>query len=583
VSGFGGFVSNTALASAGEICDKMQDALKERGAEHSGTYISEKLCLIHSGYIEETRQPLRSVFGRTACIIAFDGELYNRAELRQELNALGHRADDNDAAIAMHGYMAWGKTCVEHFNGAFAFALWDENGLFLVRDRLGQKPLYYSTTKNGLVFASNIKAVLAHPSVDPTIGEEGIMELVMLGPGRSPGCAIFQNIKELAPAEWAYFSLTSNFEIGTYWRLKAKIHQDSYDQTVETVRHLITDATRRQLSPGAPMGLLLSGGLDSSILAAVSGVKNTFDLDFIGNATHSKSEQDQSFVDTMQAYLNLNHQRVILGSDELAEALIPAMEARGLPGMADVDASLLLFLQRVGAKYNCALSGEGADEIFGGYPWCHKDEIATFPWSDCAELRYSFLTDNFTISPKEYLETRFKRAFNSANVLYDDSDREKLSRQMFNLNLGWFLQTLLARSDAMSSAAKIKLRMPFLDYRLVEYMYNVPWEYKTRDGTKGILRMAFKHLLPEAIVERKKVPFPKTHNPGYTKLMQDMFCVMLEEDSPIFGVVCKKSLKNFLTNDSPINWYGQLMSYPQVLAYFLQINAWIKAYNVRNL
>jgi len=589
MSGIAGIINQAAHVQA-QICNNIQEALKCRGSDIYGTYISEKMCLIHTGHSHEEnrQQPLRAVMGRKAYVLVFDGELYNRNELRQELSSLGYKFQENtDAAVVLHAYMAWGQSCVEHINGVFAFAIWDETGLFLARDRLGIRPLYYSVGSFGLVFASNIKSMLAHPEVEPIIALDGIAELIMLGPGRSPGHAIYKNIKELGPGECAYYK--DGFAKNTYWRLKAKTHQDNFAQTVETVRSLLTDAIRRQ-SDGR-VASLFSGGLDSSIVTAVSGVRDTFSIDYVGNDKHFtpneyQPDDDNEFTAQMVSARNLNHRRIILGSDELADALDDAMEARGLPGMADIDSALLLLLRKVGEGFNTVLSGEGADEIFGGYPW-FQDEARlyadTFPWAQNAEYRASFLRPGLINSPTDYVKTHFDRAIQAANTLYDDDKTEKRIRQMYNLNLGWFMQTLLNRSNSMAAAAKVNIRMPFLDYRLVEYMYNVPWHFKNHDEReKGLLREAFKHVLPEKIVARKKSPFPKTHNPGYTMRMQDMLKEVINgTDAPLLQIVSKDALEKLLTNSDTTNWYGQLMSHPQTIAYFLQINSWMTTNNVK--
>ena len=588
MSGIAGIINHAAHVSA-QICESMQEALKCRGSDVYGTYISEKMCLIHTGHShEENRQPLRGVVGQKAYVLVFDGELYNKNELRQELGTLGYKFQENtDVAVVLHAYMAWGQSCVERINGVFAFAVWDETGLFLARDRLGIRPLYYSVGTYGLIFASNIKTVLAHPEVEPVISTDGIAELIMLGPGRSPGHAVFKNIKELAPGECAYYK--DGLAKSTYWRLKAKIHQDSFPQTVETVRALLTDAIRRQ--SGGRVAALLSGGLDSSIITAVSGVRDTFSIDYVGNDKHFspneyQPDDDNEFIAQMISARNLNHRRIVLGSDELADILDDAMEARGLPGMADIDSALLLLMRKVGEGFSIALSGEGADEIFGGYPWFQDEKrlfTDTFPWAQNAEYRASFVRPGLINSPADYVKNHFDRAIQAANTLYDDDKTEKRVRQMYNLNLGWFMQTLLSRSDSMAAAAKVSIRMPFLDYRLVEYMYNVPWHFKNHgDREKGILREAFKHLLPEKIIDRKKSPFPKTHNPGYTLRVQDMLREVLNDIcAPLLEILSKSALENLLTNTAVEHWYGQLMSNPQTIAYFLQINAWMKAYNVK--
>jgi len=591
MNGIGGVVVRDTGINSMQVCDNMQTALKSRGADLYGTYISAEMCLIHMGSNKShvSKQPVRATMGQKAYILVFDGELYNAEELRQELSKLGYRfSDANDAAVVLHSYMAWGQNCVEQFNGVFAFAIWDEAGLFIARDRLGLRPLFYATGDFGFVFASTIKGVLSHPSVPAEIGDEGVAELVLMGPGRSPGFALFTHVRELAPGECAYYK--DGLSLHTYWRLKAKHHEDSFSQTVETVRGLFADSVRRHVAKSGSIVSLLSGGLDSSAITAISRIKDSFSVDYVGNEKYffanSQKDEDREYVEIMTAARGLNHRRIVLGSDELADSLTDAMNARGFPGMADIDGALLLLLHRVAAAgFDTAFSGEGADEIFGGYPWYQDEELLfadTFPWAREVEYRASFLAPGFLPSPKEFLQNRFNRAISAANTLYDDDKTEKRARQMYNLNLGWFMQTLASRSDCMATAAGIRLRTPFLDYRLVEYLFNVPWAMKNHDEReKGLLREVVKNNLPDKILQRRKTPFPKIYTPGYTKRVQDMLKNLLhDKNALIYQIVKRESLEGLLAENDK-KWYGQLMTYPQTVAYFLQLNAWMSAYNVK--
>jgi len=552
MSGIGGIINSN---TAGQLSENMYEALKARGADTYGTYMSKEMCLIHTGYKQSIgdKQPTRAVFGQKACVAVLDGELYNSKELQDELAKLGHKLlDTTDAAVVAHSYMAWGKSCPERMNGNFAFAVWDGEGVFFARDHLGVCPLFYSVGSYGLVFASSIKGILAHPQIEPIIGEEGILEILMLGPGRSPTSAIFKNIKELAPGECAYYK--DELEKTTYWRLKAKPHLDNHAQTVETVRYLLTDAVKRQATKSGRVSNLFLGGPGCIALASIAKV-NSYSINFVGSPQSNDNEDAK---------------RIILGSDELADALVGAIEARGLPGMADIDAALLIFLQKI--SENAVLVSTGADEIFGNHSWYQDEELPdTFPWAQNVEYRASFINkDICQASPQEYVRHRYERAIQAASTLYDDDKNETRVRQLFNLNLGWFLQTQLSTNDSMS--AKVRIRTPFLDHRLIEYMYNVPLEMKT-----SLLHDAFQL---EKTPAREKNPLAKAQNPGYTRRVQDMLKDILHTNAPIFELVSKKALSDLLETQT-INWYGQLMAYPQTIAYFLQLNAWMENYKIK--
>jgi len=591
MSGIGGFLGygGTSMSLA-LVCESMQVSLKRRGQDEHGTFISDDVCLIHtsSHYPSTGSRLLRAVLGQKVHVITFDGELYNKSELIAELKKLGfYLPESSDAAIALYGYMAWGESCIDRFLGVFAFAIWDSGRLFLARDRLGLKPLFYSTNSRGFVFASDIKTLLCYPAVNPVMSCEGVADMMLLGPARTPGTTLFRDIKELQPGHWASYSKSGGLLTKRYWQLKAKPHRESFEETVSTVRKIIKDAISRQ-SEDKEIGVFLSGGLDSSAIAALSGCHNTFSVDYVGNDRHFvpnafQPDDDNLFIKEMVSYLRAHHNRVVLGSDELAEALVPAMQARGLPGMGDVDSALLLFCQQVKESISIALTGEGADEIFGGYPWYQKDEVVkTFPWTRETKYRSRFIAPHILsrFDPEAYVQSRFEKAIAASGSLYDDNQKEKQVRQMYHLNLDWFLPNLATRNESMSAAAGLSVRSPFLDHRLVEYLYNVPWGFKNdKDREKGLLRESLKGLLPDNVLWRKKSPFPKTHNPAYMNKVTDMIKV-IEKDAPIFTIVNRDVLIKLLDEEPSQPWYGQLMTVPQTLAYFLQIHTWMKEFGV---
>jgi len=596
MSGIGGIVGYGGNAhKAATVCESMLTALKKRGPDEHGTFISGEVCLLHTRTMHQSQGPLRAVLGQKAYILVYDGELYNKEELTKELRTLGYRTNDNsDATVVLHGYMAWGESCLDRFLGMYAFAIWDEERLFMARDRLGLKPFYYAIGSHGFVFASDIKTLLCHPGVQPVIDHGSVAELMLLGPARTPGMAVFRDIRELRPAHWASYSKTQGLTMGQYWQLRARPHRDSFEETTVHIRNLLKDAITRQsiTAKNAGLGTFLSGGLDSSAIAAISNCKQSFSVDYIGNDKHFsptelQPEDDNTFIKEMVRVLGARHSRIVLGSDELADALSAAVDARGLPGMGDVDSALLLFSQKVRESVQVALSGEGADEIFGGYPWYQQEDrlnAETFPWSGPTSYRSSFITPNILsrLDPEAYVRNRYEKTIAMADTLYDDEPIEKRIRQMFILNIYWFLQNLATRNESMSAAAGLTVRSPFLDHRLVEYLYNVPWHFKNhKDREKGLLRESLKGLLPESILWRKKNPFPKTHNPAYMNRVTDMLKVeLMNSDSPIFQITPKEALESLFKEESNTPWYGQLMAVPQTIAYFLQINTWMKNYNV---
>lgn len=579
----------------------MLHLLRRRGPDDSGSYLSPHACLLHTRLavidIENGKQPMREQLGDDEMVLVYNGELYNTAELRRDLALLGHKfRGHSDTEVLLRAYIEWGEGCLERLNGIYAFAVWDgkEQTLFAARDRMGVKPFFYSVVGGQLIFASEIKALLCHPLVRPEIDRQGVAELLLLGPGRTPGAGVFRQIEELKPGHCATFASAGGLQVKPYWRLRAGEHRESFDETVETVRFLVRDAIERQTVSDVPLCAFLSGGLDSSAICTLSGVKQTFSVDYVENEKYFKTSlyqpnSDQAYIGQMVNFLGTKHTNVIIQTDELVDALFEAVEARDLPGMADVDSSLLLFCRAVKEHATVALSGECADELFGGYPWYRDDKILNhdgFPWSQSTDYRASFarkgLWEGF--DPALYVRQKYEGTLSDTGTRGDESGTDRRIRQMYRLNTDWFMQTLLDRKDRMSMYSGLEVRVPFCDHRLAEYLYNVPWAFKNDGGReKGLLREALRGVLPEEVLWRKKSPYPKTHHPDYLKKVSAVLRdVVHSPGSPVLDIVDRESLKRLLVSahdDTP--WYGQLMTVPQTIAYFIQLNAWMEKYRVR--
>lgn len=541
---------------------------------------------------------------------AMDGEFYNRGELLNLLRGLGAQPpheEDSDAALALALYLAMGTEFVRRVSGVFALAIADEarERLILMRDRIGAKPLFYARRGETLYFASLPPALLACPGVKADIGTDGLNEIFGIGPARTPGNGIFRGISELKPAELMVCS-PDGCRTERYWSPKSHPHEDSYEKTVETIRELVTGAISRQMESdksGAPVCALLSGGLDSSLVSSVCAgiLKNdgkqllTFSFDFTDNDKYFKANDfqpslDRPYVDAMVRFLGSDHHYLECGSQTQEELLTDSVLAAGLPVMADVDSSLLYFCSQV-AKYSpVALTGECADEIFCGYPWYHKQEFSqadTFPWSRDLDARKVLLKDEILrlLSMDDYAAARFAEAKAETPACAEDSAAMASHRQMAWLNLRWFMQTLLNRMDRTSSAAGLTARVPFADHKIIEYVWNIPWEMKAKDGAvKHLLRRCGEGLLPPEILHRKKSPYPKTYAPGYEKLLAGRVRQLLSDASaPINQLLDREKTLRFIGNPSDYGrpWYGQLMAAPQMMAYVIQVNFWLQHYGVK--
>ena len=597
--GIAGIASYEPVQDNFSVWDEIQKTLKKRGPDQDGIYRNTYTALAHTRLsvvdLENGIQPMIFAEGDAEFVLVYNGELYNTLELRTELEHRGHKfKGHSDTEVLLHSYMEWKSDCVHRLNGIFAFSVWENHNrrLFIARDRIGVKPFFY-TNKNGqFLFSSEIKGLLAHPMVESKIDEFSIAELVLIGPGRTPGYGVFCGIEELPPAHCGYFDKENGLKLIQYWKMEDKIHTDNFSQTVETVRNLVTDAIRRQLVSDVPVGCFLSGGLDSSAISSVASryfreqgkQLQTFSVYYKDNAQHFQKskfqpDSDDKFIGQMVDFLGSKHHSIVLETTELVDALESAVDARDLPGMADIDASLLLFCKEVRNHVIVALSGECADEIFGGYPWYRDDEILMrngFPWMQ--NSREGFL--KIDVNASSYAQKRYEETVKRTHTLANCTPHERRMKEMVNLNIDWFMQTLLDRKDRMSMYNGLEVRVPFCDYRIVEYLYSVPWEMKNyQNREKGLLREALRGLLPDEVLWRKKSPYPKTHNPAYLAAVSDRLRdVIANPASPILQYIRKDALDNLLKSENPIPWYGQLMTKPQTIAYFLQINYWLSKY-----
>ena len=605
--GIGGFVDYERDARrGGPILHGMKRTLTPRGPDAEGTYFDEDAALVHRRLIvidpEGGKQPMHSPDRNT--IIIYNGELYNTPELRTELMSRGHEfVGHSDTEVLLHAYLEWKTDAFARLNGIFAFAIWEkrERRLTLCRDRLGVKPLFFAPIRNGLTFGSTIDTVLCHPEIEPALDEDGLRTLLLLGPARPPESGVFRQIKSLLPGHFAVLT-PENFTDHVYWQLEAHEHEDDLPTTIERTHTLICDAARRQLVSDVPLACFLSGGLDSSILsmlaakdyAARGETLHTWSVDYRDNDKYfTKSifqpNSDDSYIDQMVNFLGTHHHRVVLEPEALCAALLPATDARALPGMADVDSSLLLFCAAVkrGGTTVC-LSGECADELFGGYPWYHREEILfedTFPWSRSVGLRLGLLTPDAVRNGEEFVRQHYRDTCDRAPKLSSDDKKAARMREMFVLNLDWFMATLLDRKDRMSMYSGLEVRVPFCDHRIVEYAYNMPWDFKSLEGReKGIVRRAFANELPKDIVFRKKSPYPKTFHPVYTRLCADYVRRIFEDNTSVAATLFdRNAVQKLMQRPESLAepWFGQLMRTPQIFAYIIQLDRWFRHYHVK--
>ncbi|GIO12553.1 asparagine synthetase B [Cohnella xylanilytica] len=602
------------LTKQADIVEKMTETMELRGPDASGTWLSRHCAFGHRrlsvidpiGGAQPMVRPAKRAEDQDV-VLVYNGELYNAAELRKELEGLGHAFRTTcDTEVLLLAYVEWGAACLDRFNGIFAFAIWEtaEERLFMARDRLGVKPLFYRREEGRLLFGSEPKAILAHPDVEPEIDGEGLAELFVIGPARTPGHGVWKGMSELKPGHFLTYD-RDGLRTSAYWKLESRPHEDDEKTTAETVGALLADTLERQLVSDVPVGTLLSGGLDSSALTSLAvryygrtgqGQVSTFSVDYVDNdkyftAHDFQPNSDAPWIKRMQEYLDTKHHPIQFDTPELANALEAAVLAKDSPGMADIDASLYLFCREIKKNVTVAISGEAADEIFGGYPWFHRKEALeanTFPWSLAPELRESVLSAELRekIRPRDYLADRYAQALAEVPELPGEDEAARRMRRMSYLNVTRFMPTLLDRKDRMSMAVGLEVRVPYCDHRLVQYVFNIPWELKMAgDREKGILRKSLEGVLPHDVLYRKKSPYPKTHNPGYLNAVRSRLLERLDDSSspllPLIDIAKIRELARSADARSHLPWFGQLMSAPQLFAYLLQFDFWLRRYKVR--
>ncbi|MCE7001515.1 asparagine synthase (glutamine-hydrolyzing) [Kibdelosporangium philippinense] len=557
--GIAGWVSYTAdLTTRRSVVDDMTATMSCRGPDASGTWIRRHVGLGHCRLaiidLPGGQQPMTVDTPRGAVTLVYSGETYNFTELRRALEGLGHKfRTSSDTEVVLHAYLEWDAGLASRLNGMYAFAIWDERDqkLVMVRDRLGIKPFYYYPTPDGVLFGSEPKAILANPDVPRIVDMDGLRELVAFT--QAPRWALWKGMYEVEPGQILTVS-RAGITARTYWRLEPKPHSDSLEDTVGNVRELLTDIVERQLVADVPRCVLLSGGLDSSAITGLASSflgseLRTFSVDFIGReetfrADEARDTPDTPFIRDVVSMVNSQHKFVTLSSALLCDPGLrrKVIAARDMPiGFGEMDTSLYLLFESIRAESTVALSGESADEVFGGYRWFHDPFVVgtdNFPWlvyqsamsGDRAALMCPHLRGHLDIPG--YMAAQYSDAVAAVEHLDSDSDFERRMRTISYLHLTRFVRMMLDRKDRISMAVGLEVRVPFCDHRLVEYVYNAPWALKSFDGReKSLLRHATSHVVPGSVQNRLKASYPSTQDPRYnTELQSQVKEVLADRD-----------------------------------------------------
>ncbi|MBB6551152.1 asparagine synthase (glutamine-hydrolyzing) [Nonomuraea rubra] len=585
----------------------MTDTMACRGPDDEGLWTDRHAAIGHRRLaiidLEGGRQPMIAEDeGREQAVLTYSGEVYNFEELREELSGRGHRfRTRSDTEVVLRAYLEWGEDLAGHLNGMFAFGIWDarSESLLLVRDRMGIKPLYYYPTPHGVLFGSEPKAILANPLARRVLDADGLRELLAFV--KTPEHGVLSGMYEVRPGQLVTVSRQGLVK-RRYWELSSHEHQDDVGSTVKTVRGLLDDIVARQLISDVPLCALLSGGLDSSMVTALAakllreqglGTVRSFSVDFAGYTENFKpdltrSTPDAPYVHQLARHAGSDHTDIVLDSAELMDPEVRAavLRARDLPmGIGDMDSSLYLLFKAIRGHSTVALSGESADEVFGGYQWFHDPAAVgadTFPWlatpagtSHVGAER--LLKDDLArlVDLPGYRAERYRQALSEVPRLPGESGHERRMREISYLHLTRFVQILLDRKDRMSMAVGLEVRVPFCDHRLVEYVFNVPWAMKTFDGReKSLLRAASADLLPDSILQRVKSPYPATQDPGYDRALRERASGLLQmADSPAAALVDWDKARAIVAGPpSPAS--------RAALERFVQLDRWLRRYRI---
>lgn len=592
------------------VIEAMTATLAARGPDGEGTWIAPHVALGHRRLavidLAGGAQPMiHERGGRGTVALSYNGEVYNFLALRGELESLGHRFDTRcDTEVVLRGYLQWGEGVARRLNGMFALAVWDadKEQLLLARDFMGVKPLYYQRLGEGVVFGSEPKAILAHPDVRARTDADGLREVFVLA--RTPGRTPYADIREVRPGEMLCFG-REGMRSHIFWRLNAVAHEDDLPTTIDRTRDLLEAAVQRQIVSDVPLCTLLSGGLDSSAITAIAHASTsargqpmrTFSVDFAGQGEAFADEgphksHDTPFVRDFVRHVGCHHSEIVIDSGELADASLDriVLQASDLPLnlSGDMCSSLYRLFREVRRESTVALSGESADEIFGGYAWFHHPSVVNakmFPWLAMtgtvfhgADILDRGLREQLRL--REFQADSYAQALAEVPRLEGEGAVDARMRELAYLHLTRFLQFMLDRKDRMSMAVGLEVRVPFCDPALVDYAFNIPWAMKAFDGReKSILRAAVSDRLPASIVGRVKSPYPSTQDPAYERALRGKVAALLDNANhrawPIFD---RKVVRRLV--DRPMQVDRSLHYQRADLERVLSVADWIDTYDV---
>ncbi len=593
------------LRGSRDVLVAMTETLVPRGPDDGGTWVSRHAALGHRRLaiidIAGGVQPMlaHGPDGEVIAALTYSGEVYNHRELRAELEGRGHAfRTRSDTEVVLRAHLEWGAAAVERLNGMFAYGYWDARAeeLLLVRDRLGVKPLYWAERPGGVLFGSEPKAVLAHPEFSAELDASGIAELFALSTGPTPGHGVYRGLRQVRPGHRIRVTRAGARE-ERWWSLTSAPHEHDEDATVGHVRRLVAEAVGRQLESDVPLGFLLSGGVDSSAIVALaqeagSRAPDTYSVAFPpGEGPEPQGnwirDEDAPYVDAVVRHVGSSHQEIVVPGGELLAHRDIGLDARDLPGWGEPDTSLFLLFRGVRSQATVALSGEVADEVFGGYVFFHdgrEGPVTEFPWLNGRSSPTSLLRADVAreVKPEEDARARLAEALDEVPALPGEGAADARARALSYLAFTRWLPAVLERKDRMSMATALEARVPFADHHLVEYVWNVPWSLKTLGGEpKGLLRTAVGDSLPSAVLRRPKSGYPATTAEAYATALRERVEELTRRDARVFELVDRDVVLQHLRDGTRIPGPRAAPHPTGGLDFLLAVDRWLERYEVR--
>ncbi len=501
--------------------ERMTQAMRPRGPDGSGAVAHGAIALGHRrlkiiDLSDKAQQPMSdSMLGLT---LAFNGCIYNYRELRRELEAAGHSFfSDSDTEVILKAYAAWGPDCVERFNGMFAFAVQerDTGRLTLARDRLGIKPLYLAEAPGALRFASTLPALLAAGGVDTGIDATALHHYMTFHSVVPPPYTILRGVRKLPPATVTVIEPDGRRTDRRYWSPSFERGTADVERSAEEWRDLVHDSLRqaivRRMVADVPVGVLLSGGVDSSLvvgLLAEAGQNDlkTFSIGF--ESANGSSGDEFQYSDLVAERFGTEHYKIPVKSDRMLSALPRAIDAMSEPMISHDAVAFYLLSEEVSKHVKVVQSGQGADEIFGGYHWYPPLADSNDPVRDYARAFFDRDHDEYGEAVREqWVNGDASRAFVEAHFAQAGADTavDKALRLDTTIML---TDDPVKRVDNMTMAWGLEARVPFLDHELVELAAAVPPEHKLKAGGKGVLKDVARQVVPHEVIDRPKGYFP---------------------------------------------------------------------------